>query len=94
MHPRRTEINYEIRDLLKTQWQIILTQIGNVELERDSNDNKKMVKVKNKKQRKIDGPISVLNAIVAYLDPENKEEDEISEDEMKNCSQWVTTAVR
>ena len=27
MHPRRTEINYEIRDLLKTQWQIILTQI-------------------------------------------------------------------
>lgn len=58
-------------------------QIGNVELERDSNDNKKMVKVKNKKQRKIDGPISVLNAIVAYLDPENKEEDEISEDEMK-----------
>ena len=27
MHPRRTEINYEIRDLLKTKWQIIVTQI-------------------------------------------------------------------
>ncbi len=62
---------------------VTVWQVGNVEIERDSNDNKKMVKVKNKKQKKIDGPISVLNAIVSYLDPENKEEEAIGMDEME-----------
>ncbi len=58
-------------------------QMGNVYITRDAKDNKAIVKVHNKQRMKVDGPISVLNAIACYIDPKNKEEGEVSQEEME-----------
>ena len=62
-----------------TRW-----QMGNVEMKRDDNDNRKIIKSSGKIEKKVDGPVSILNAIVTYLasvQGSNKE-GEVGEDEM------------
>lgn len=60
-----------------TRW-----QMGNVEMKRDDNNNRRIVKASGKVEKKVDGPVSVVNAIVSYLDATKNEEKETSEDEM------------
>lgn len=60
-----------------TRW-----QMGNVEMKRDDNNNRRIVKASGKVEKKVDGPVSVVNAIVSYLDATKNEEKETGEDEM------------
>lgn len=54
-------INYDENPV--TYW-----QMGNIEMYTDGNGNQKILKANNKKENKVDGPVSVSNAFVAYLD--------------------------
>lgn len=48
--------------------QVTAWQMGNIETYTDGNGNEKFVKGKGKQKNKIDGPVSINNAFVAYLD--------------------------
>ena len=63
-----------------TRW-----QMANVEFDRDTNDNRKVIKASKKVERKVDGPVSIINSMVGYLDTIRKQqtEQEVSEEEMQ-----------
>lgn len=43
-------------------------QMGNIEIYTDGNGNQKILKASGKKENKVDGPVSISNAFVGYLD--------------------------
>lgn len=59
---------------------VTLWQMGNIEMYTDGNGNQKIIKANGKAENKVDGPVSISNAFVAYLDwyKLNEEEGELT----------------